>query len=81
MAVFRYEWSVQTEDTRDDGFYCYMSCTSECVLEISGDILFIPLHFQSLMKYLQDESLDKRKVPFSTNGWQTENVQVCYFKT
>jgi hypothetical protein len=30
------------------------------------------------MKYLQDESLDKRKIPFETSGWQTENVQVCY---
>lgn len=30
---------------------------------------------QSLMKYLQDESLDKRKIPFEASGWQTENVQ------
>jgi hypothetical protein len=37
--------------------------------------------FQSLMKYLQDESLDKRKTAFDTSGWQTENVQVCHVKT
>ncbi|XP_021913096.1 sentrin-specific protease 1-like isoform X2 [Zootermopsis nevadensis] len=30
---------------------------------------------QSLMKYLQDESLDKKKTPFNTSGWKTENVQ------
>ncbi|GFG37084.1 hypothetical protein Cfor_07923 [Coptotermes formosanus] len=30
---------------------------------------------QSLMKYLQDESLDKKKTAFDTSGWQTENVQ------
>lgn len=45
---------------------------------MSGDILCINLFFQSLMKYLQDESLDKRKIPFETSGWQTENVQVCH---
>jgi hypothetical protein len=32
------------------------------------------------MKYLQDESLDKRKTPFRTFGWQTENVQVRNFE-
>ncbi|XP_023708266.1 sentrin-specific protease 1 isoform X1 [Cryptotermes secundus] len=30
---------------------------------------------ESLMKYLQDESLDKKKIQFKTSGWQTENVQ------
>lgn len=30
---------------------------------------------QSLMKYLRDESLDKRKTAFDTSGWKTENVQ------
>ena len=30
---------------------------------------------KSLMKYLQDESLDKRKAAFDTSGWQTENVK------
>lgn len=30
---------------------------------------------QSLMKYLQEESLDKKKQKFDTSGWQMENVQ------
>jgi hypothetical protein len=33
------------------------------------------------MKYLQDESLDKKKTPFNTSGWKTENVQVYDFET
>jgi len=33
------------------------------------------------MKYLQDESLDKRKAAFDTSGWQTENVKVCHVET
>lgn len=33
------------------------------------------------MKYLRDESLDKKKKLFDTSGWQTENIQVCAFKT
>jgi hypothetical protein len=33
------------------------------------------------MKYLQDESLDKRKKPFDRSGWQIENVQVCHVAT
>jgi len=37
--------------------------------------------FQSLMKYLRDESLDKRKTAFDTSGWKTENVQVCHVET
>jgi hypothetical protein len=48
---------------------------------MSGHILCIHLLFQSLMKYLQDESLDKRKVPFRASEWQTKNVQVCHFET
>jgi sentrin-specific protease 1 len=30
---------------------------------------------QSLMKYLQDESLDTKMSKLDTSGWQTENVQ------
>lgn len=30
---------------------------------------------ENLMKYLQDESLEKKKMAFDTSGWQTENVQ------
>lgn len=37
---------------------------------------FFPQH---LLKYLQDESLDKKKKPFVTSGWKTENVQVGHF--
>jgi sentrin-specific protease 1 len=27
------------------------------------------------MKYLQDESLDKKKTRFDVSGWKTENIQ------
>jgi hypothetical protein len=82
MPVFKYQWSSETEDTGIVVFVVVIvSCASECVLGMSGDILCIHLFFQSLMKYLQDESLDKRKIPFEASGWQTENVQVCHFET
>jgi hypothetical protein len=70
VLVFRYCYSVLE--------VCHIGYTS-WVCDHSICLSTVCLFFQNLMKYLQDESLEKKKMAFDTSGWQTENVQVCYF--